>query len=345
MPGEGTSLNPAPRGAPRPLLQLAIRSRANVRSPPRVNSPNDGLPGAIRDASAFTDQGPRRKPPTIGTDRNDYMTPPHNLPAGQFLIESVRPLGEGGFGSVDEVRVTASNCPGKSVGSLWARKSLHERWNQVPQARSRFNREIQTLRTLEHPGIISFEGENVGNGERFYVMPVFQRTFRSWITDNPPLGNWRTVASIGVGLADALAHAHRSGFIHRDIKPENILYNGNGRPVISDWGLGYFFHQGSRVLTRLTVGGMGTEYYCAAEQWATGKCDGRGDVYSLGMMLDELVTGTRRSIQVGQGVRADSVNDIRARGFNDLIQAMTHPIAQLRPVMDDVRRQLRTIAG
>ena len=84
---------------------------------------------------------------------------------------------------------------------------------------------------------------------------------------------------------------------------------------------------------QLTRGGMGTEYYCSLEQWNTGKCDERGDIYSLGMTLDEFVTGTQRSITVGMGVRQPSVaaSSEGARRFNGLLRKMTEPLASSRP--------------
>jgi len=155
------------------------------------------------------------------------------------------------------------------------------------------------------------------------------------------------VAEYGTVLADALQYAHELGFIHRDLKPDNILFKP-GRPlVIADCGLRYFVHRESVVLQQLTHGRMGMEYYCSSEQWTTGGCDGRGDIYSLGMTLDEWVTGYQRSISVGMGVVSDTTSDanIGARRFNALLQAMTRTARQQRPPsMRSVAIELRAAA-
>ena len=169
------------------------------------------------------------------------------LPPGEFRFRVVRELGRGGLGCVDEIAISETNEASKPVGSHWARKRLNEKWDQHPQARARFEREIQTLKDLSHARIISFEGENLKTGTtRFYVMPLFQYNLRA----NGVIGAtpWRDVAWHGAQLADALQYAHGRGAIHRDIKPENLLYNREGGVVIADWGIGYFIHRDSIVL-------------------------------------------------------------------------------------------------
>lgn len=257
----------------------------------------------------------------------------HGLPPGQFRFVPVGELGSGGLGHVDEIEIVASSDASKTIGSRWARKRLNERWDAHPDGRKRFEREISALKRMSHRNIVTYEGENLPGEERFYVMPIFSSTLRKLIAGNSKRGEWRFAAEQGAILADALSYAHREGFIHRDLKPDNILFNHQGPLTIADWGLGYFVHRESKVLVQLTRGGMGTEYYCSLEQWNTGKCDARGDIYSLGMTLDELVTGAQRSIAVGMGVRGAcaSASSEGARRFNGLLQSMTEPLASSRP--------------
>jgi len=272
----------------------------------------------------------------------------HGLPFNQFRIEHVRELGAGGLGRVDEVKVVLSNAVGKPIGSLWARKRLNEKWNAQPTIRQRFEREIAALQTMSHENIITFEGENLAGEERFYLMPVYGNSLRRYIAGGSKTGDWRFAASRGAVLASALAYAHSLGFIHRDIKPDNILFNPAGPLTISDWGLGYFVHRESKVLAQLTRGGMGTEYYCSLEQWGTGKCDQRGDIYSLGMTLDELLVGKQRAITVGQGVGhfAPAGKEPGERHLRGLLGRMTAPFATNRPTdMNVVATELRAIAA
>jgi serine/threonine protein kinase len=127
-----------------------------------------------------------------------------------------------------------------------------------------------------------------------------------------------------------------------------VLFNGGGPLVIADWGLGYFVHRESQVLQQLTVGGMGTEYYCSPEQWATGKCGSTGDIYSLGMTLDEWVTGRQRPITVGAGLDGTAPSGGRTPGalrFDALLRQMTRFASRERPTsMRIVASELRAAA-
>lgn len=275
-----------------------------------------------------------------------YTSAPSNgLKAGQFRFDYVgSSLGVGGLGRVDPIQITESNAVGMPVGSRWACKRLNEKWNLNPTMRERFEREIAALEKMSHENIVTCHGQNLPGGERFYLMPIYSSTLRKWIASRQKLGDWRFVASLGVSLAVALAYAHDLRFIHRDLKPDNILFNDKGPLVIADWGLGYFVHQNSIVLQQLTRGGMGTEYYCSLEQWTTGKCDQRGDIYSLGMTLDECVTGQQRTISVGAGITTSStaMTGRGAKRFNDLIISMTQRMPERRPrTMEGVASELR----
>ncbi|MCA9488988.1 MAG: serine/threonine protein kinase [Myxococcales bacterium] len=241
---------------------------------------------------------------------------------------------------VDEIRITESNCCSLEVHTRWARKRLNSTWG--PEHRQRFEREIRAIQAMKHPNIICCEGQNLPGQERFYLMRLYPDTLRQRLAR---VGgwDWHVVAGFGALLADALDYAHDNGFIHRDLKPENILLTNDGTPVIADWGLGYFVHKHSVVLVQLTRGGMGTEYYCSLEQWGTGKCDRRGDIYSLGMLLAELVEGSQRAITVGMGLGNAPVarSGPGASDFNELLWAMTRPFPFQRPgSMAEVSRRL-----
>lgn len=268
------------------------------------------------------------------------------LPSGEFWFDTVCELGSGGLGRVDKIRVTATNAPGKPVGSEWARKRLNAKWDQHPVARERFDREILTLKRLAHAAIIAYEGENVARGrERFYVMPLYAFNVRGLIRGTPT--PWQTIARHGAYLADALLYAHEMGVRHRDIKPENILFNGGGPLVLADWGIGYFVHQDSKVLESLTrAGGMGTEYYCSIEQWHNLPCDERIDIYALGMTLDEWAVGRQRTIVQGHGISTGGPSTpATTRGameFNAVLREMTARGKEDRiRSMQDVSRRLR----
>ncbi len=268
------------------------------------------------------------------------------LPRGQFLVKHIRPLGEGGLGTVDEIEVSATNCS-YGVGQRFARKRLNAKWKRHPQAVERFEREIAATRTMSHSNIVGFRGENTIDGnERFYLMDVYPGSLRTKLFATPGGYRWDEVARFGLVIANALAYAHSMGNIHRDLKPENVLFTADNVPIIADWGLGYFVHKESRVLHQLTRGGMGTEYYCSIEQWTTGKCTFSGDVYSLGVVLAELVTGRQVPMRFpGDGIQytVAKVGDAGALMFNQLLATMTRVTATTRiQTMAEVSRGLQT---
>lgn len=265
-----------------------------------------------------------------------------DLPRDQILVRSVRVIGQGGLGFVEEVHVTRGNHRHRG-GERLARKRLLPKWAGQPEHRARFDREIQAVGAMNHPAIVALQGVNLPGQERFYLMKLYPCSLRDVLVARRGPIPWEATARIGTILADALAHAHGKSFIHRDIKPENILLDASGNPVISDWGLGYFVHQFSTVLD-LTMGGMGTVYYCSPEQWATGKCGPSGDVYSLGIVLAEMVMGQRAALP-GQGIRGDvtSARDAGARCFNRVVLGMTRPRAHERfQSMTEVAASLRS---
>jgi serine/threonine-protein kinase len=244
--------------------------------------------------------------------------------------------------------ITASNCVENPVGTERACKRLNDRFKAHPEMQARFEREISTLRGLDHPNIMTCVGENVaGSNERFYVMPLFTSSLRKFIATGARTGDWRFFAEHGAILADAMTYAHSQNIKHRDLKPDNILFNPGGPLIIADWGFGGFIHKHSVVLQELTVGGMGTSYYVSLEQWSTGDGDERADVYSLGMLLDECVIGRQRQITVGMGLNGDATSD-GSRGaqvFNATLRSMTQPfkggrLANMELVAAELRRAL-----
>lgn len=263
---------------------------------------------------------------------------------GTFEMSTVRKIGGGGLGIVEEVAITRSWSSQHPVGSRWARKRLNDNFRKHPEMQARFEREIAALKVMSHPAIVSCAGENLGD-ERFYLMPLYPQSLRDWLMKHPGGFDWTSVARFGIQIADAMQYAHDHGFKHRDLKPENVLLDNMRNPVIADWGLGYFVHKESKVL-QLTQAGMGTEYYCSMEQWNTGKCDNTGDIYSLGLVLAELITGVRKDIIIGMGMQSDViyVNTHGARIFNELIKTMTKMLAQQRiQSMSLVSRTLNSV--
>ncbi len=155
----------------------------------------------------------------------------------------------------------------------------------------RFVVEIKTTAALQHPHILPLFDSGTADGFLYYVMPFIDgETLRAKLDRETQLGIEEAVR-ITVAVADALDYAHRHGVIHRDIKPENILLH-DGRPVVADFGIALALSAAAG--GRMTETGMslGTPHYMSPEQATAEKeLTGRSDIYSLGSVLYEMLTG------------------------------------------------------
>jgi len=155
----------------------------------------------------------------------------------------------------------------------------------------RFIQEITTTAALQHPHILPLFDSGSADGFLFYVMPYIEgETLRSKLDRETQLGVEEAVR-IASEVADALDYAHRHGVIHRDIKPENILLH-DGRPMVADFGIALAVSAAAGGRMTETGLSLGTPHYMSPEQ-ATAEKDlsARSDVYSLGSVLYEMLTG------------------------------------------------------
>src|SRR6187399_3341370 len=155
----------------------------------------------------------------------------------------------------------------------------------------RFVREIQTIANLQHPHILGLIDSGEVNGTAYYVMPFVEgESLRDRLAREKQLPIADSVR-IATEVASALDYAHRHGVIHRDIKPENILLH-EGQALVADFGIALALSAAGG--TRMTETGMslGTPHYMSPEQ-AMGEREitGRSDVYALGCMLYEMLSG------------------------------------------------------
>src|SRR2546426_5879997 len=198
---------------------------------------------------------------------------------GQYEI--VERLGGGGMAVV----YRAVQQP---LGREIALKALSSELFQDDGFVKRFETEAKTLAKLDHPNILPIYDFEVMDGSAFLTMPLIRGgTLRDVLNRGPldTLSAWRYLREIG----DGLQHAHDAGIIHRDLKPTNVLIHTDGRAMLADFGLA----RGAGQPTHLTTVGLaiGTPGYMAPEQVMGHDVDRRADIYAMGVLTFEMLTG------------------------------------------------------
>ena len=192
-------------------------------------------------------------------------------------------LGQGGMADV-------YRAEDERLGREVALKAVPPEFARDPERVERFEREVRAAARLTHPNIVTVYEFGQGAGQHFYTMALMPGgDLKVRIRAHPdgmPAAEARAVAA---AMARALDYAHRQGFVHRDVKPENILFGEDGAPQLTDFGIARAMSSG----TRMTATGMsiGSPHYMSPEQARGQTVDGRSDLYSLGVVLYEMLTG------------------------------------------------------
>ncbi len=236
---------------------------------------------------------------------------------GPYRVEA--PLGAGGMGVVYRAIDTRLNRP-VAVKFLFA--DLAD-----TTARRRFQTEAQTASSLNHPHILTVLDVGEHEGRQYLVTEfVDGGTLRRWKQDTQP--GWPQIAELMAGVADGLACAHEAGILHRDVKPDNVLVSRNGYAKLADFGLAKLMEPNSggpetRTATEMrtrpgTV--LGTIAYMSPEQASGRPVDARSDIFSLGVVLYELLAGRRPF---------DGATDLET--LQSVIHRPLEPLGKLRP--------------
>jgi eukaryotic-like serine/threonine-protein kinase len=238
---------------------------------------------------------------------------------GHYRI--VRALGRGGMGEVYAAEDTKLN-------RLIALKVLPPATAGDPDRLARFQREAQAIAALNHPHVVIIHSVEEAQGAHFLTMELVDGpTLAALIPPNGfPL---RQLLTIAVPLADAISAAHAQGVVHRDLKPSNVMLGAGARVKVLDFGLAKLREEALRPLdaagattARLTTVNQvfGTPAYMSPEQAEGRPVDHRTDIFSLGVLLYELATGTRPF----QGATAVSV-------ISSILKDTPAPVLEARP--------------
>lgn len=196
-----------------------------------------------------------------------------------YRIQSV--IGRGGMG----VLYKAEDIKLKRTVAL---KFLAPELIQDKRSKQRFIREAQTASALDHPNICTiYEIDETEDGQLFIAMAFYEGQSLKELLQKGPLSIDNAI-NIALQVTSALAETHDHGIIHRDLKPANIFITDKGEVKILDFGLAKLASSGSLTRTRTTLGTIG---YMAPEQFEGKKVDQRADIWSLSVLLYEMITG------------------------------------------------------
>lgn len=169
---------------------------------------------------------------------------------------------------------------------LVAVKILKNEYSQDEEFRRRFNAESQAVAMLSHANIVSVYDVNSCDGVDYIVMELIDGISLKQYMDRRGQLNWRETLHFGMQICKALEHAHSRGIIHRDIKPHNIMILKDGSVKVADFGIARM----AASPNTLTREALGSVHYISPEQAKGGKVDCRSDLYSLGVVMYEMMT-------------------------------------------------------
>jgi len=202
---------------------------------------------------------------------------------GSFRIEEI--LGTGAMGVVYRATLDTPAAKRKSA----AVKVISGEIAGKGKAYERFRREADILKQFRHPNIVQFLGMGRSNGTHYFAMEyVPGENLEAVLKQRGPLP-WQEVVDLGIQVCEALQYAHAQGVVHRDLKPSNLMVNAEGQVKLTDFGIAKDLDA-----TALTDPGrtLGTAAYMAPEQIQGKDVSHQTDLYSLGIVLYQILTGS-----------------------------------------------------
>jgi predicted Ser/Thr protein kinase len=251
-------------------------------------------------------------------------------------LEILELIGQGGMGAVYKARQI-------KLDRLVALKVLPPEWGKDPAFAERFAREARTLAKLNHPHIVAVHDFGESGGLYYLVMEYVDGLN---LRETLQAGQFRPEQALAAvpQICDALQYAHEEGVVHRDIKPENILLDRRGRVKIADFGLAKLLN---RPRAEFTLTGsrqvMGTVDYMAPEQRSRPlEIDHRADIYSLGVVFYEMLTG---ELPLGRFAPPSQKAAVDVRLDEVVLRALETEPGRRYQSVSDVKRDVESVVG
>ena len=201
---------------------------------------------------------------------------------GVFIADRYEVIDKVGSGGMSDVYRAKDHILGREV----AVKVLKQEFSEDATFVAKFRTEAQSAAGLEHPNIVNIYDVGSESGMYFIVMEYVEGiTLKTYIEKKGQL-NFKEAISIAIQVGRGIEAAHQKGIIHRDIKPQNIIISTEGKVKVTDFGI-------ARAASSNTIHAdvMGSVHYSSPEQARNGFVDGKSDIYSLGIVMYEMVTG------------------------------------------------------
>ena len=194
--------------------------------------------------------------------------------------EILEEIGSGGMAVVYKARCHRLN-------RLVAIKILKDDYLQDEDFRRRFHAESHAVAMLSHPNIVQVYDVFDSEEADYIVMELIDGISLKQYMEKKGVLNWKETLHFAIQIAKALEHAHSRGIVHRDIKPHNIMVLKNGSVKVTDFGIARMMSKGNT----LTKEALGSVHYISPEQAKGGRVDNRSDIYSLGVVMYEMMSG------------------------------------------------------
>ena len=194
--------------------------------------------------------------------------------------EILEVIGTGGMAVVYKARCHKLN-------RLVAIKILKDDFLQDEEFRRRFYAESQAIAMLGHPNIVSVYDVSTSLDVDYIVMELIDGITLKQYMEKKGILNWKETLHFAIQISKALEHAHSRGIVHRDIKPHNVMVLKNGSVKVADFGIARMMSEGNT----LTKEALGSVHYISPEQAKGGRVDNRSDIYSLGAVMYEMISG------------------------------------------------------
>jgi serine/threonine protein kinase len=319
---------------------VALPKCPQCHLPLAPNSPEGLCPTCL--ARVALDTEPVAPAPTINVTPPAEAAPGTRVPpdpaqlAAQFPhLEIIELLGMGGMGMVYKARQPR-------LDRIVALKILPVDSQHHPSFAERFGREAKALAKLNHPGIVDVYDFGQTNEYYYFVMEYVDGMNLRSLLNNQTVTP-RQALELVVQICTALQYAHDEGVVHRDIKPENILLNKKGQVKIADFGLAKLLSNAPDTALTMSQAAMGTLNYMAPEQRQNAQgVDHRADIYSLGVVFYEMLTG---EVPMGRFEPPSKRVQVDARLDDVVLRALEREPARRYQQASEVKTDVETVTS